>query len=197
VGTTLPLIAAWPYNAIFWAVFAGALAPEFLIITRRAEPATSEQDAGSKRLIVIGQIVAVAAVFTIAQKMPSATFPHPEWLFWIGVVSMAAGAVLRRHCWAMLGKSFTGAVIVEPDQAVVERGAYRFVRHPSYTAAALMFVGIALAVGNWIGVLLMAATVAVAYGYRVRVEERALADTIGQPYRDYMTRTKRFVPFVF
>ena len=33
--------------------------------------------------------------------------------------------------------------------------------------------------------------------YRIRVEERALVETLGQSYRDYMTRTKRLVPFLF
>jgi len=32
-------------------------------------------------------------------------------------------------------------------------------------------------------------------GYRVSVEERALLATIGDPYRRYMSRTKRFVSF--
>lgn len=80
---------------------------------------------------------------------------------------------------------------------VIERGAYRYVRHPSYTAAALIYLGIGLALGNWIAVLIIMAGVALAFGYRVRVEERALLSVIGEPYRDYMARTKRFVPFLW
>jgi protein-S-isoprenylcysteine O-methyltransferase Ste14 len=30
----------------------------------------------------------------------------------------------------------------------------------------------------------------------VSVEERALASKLGGPYREYMSRTKRFIPFV-
>jgi len=30
-----------------------------------------------------------------------------------------------------------------------------------------------------------------------RVEERALANGLGQPYGDYMRRTKRRIPYVF
>ncbi len=97
----------------------------------------------------------------------------------------------------MLGASFTGAVIVTPDQMVVDRGAYHYVRHPSYTAGAILFFGIALALGNWISMVVVMGAVAVVYAYRVGVEERALATTIGEPYRRYMSRTKRFVPFLF
>ena len=191
------LIEMWPYNAIFWLVFAGVLAPEFLIILRRREPATSAQDAGSKRLIVFGQVFAVVATFAMPQNLPSAALPNPVAWFWLGIAMMLAGAALRIHSKRMLGTSFTGAVIVTGDQAVVDRGAHRYVRHPSYTAAAMLFVGIGVAVANWASILVMAVVVSVAYGYRVRVEERALADTIGEPYRDYMAHTKRFVPFIY
>jgi protein-S-isoprenylcysteine O-methyltransferase Ste14 len=54
-----------------------------------------------------------------------------------------------------------------------------WVRHPSWTAAALMILGIGLALGNWAGLLALAVAVTIAYGYRA-----------------YMRRTKRFVPFV-
>ena len=185
-----------------WALVLGrvllwAFAPEFAIVSKRAEPSASTQDAGSKRLIVVGQGLAMVAAFTIAARLPWATVPHRVWLFWAGLATMVGGSLLRRHCFRMLGASFTGAVIVRPDQAVVDRGAYRYVRHPSYTAGALMFCGIGLALGNWIGLLLLVVTVVGVYGYRVGVEERALEATLGDPYRSYIRRTKRFVPFLF
>ena len=34
------------------------------------------------------------------------------------------------------------------------------------------------------------------YAYRIRVEERVLANELGDAYRRYMQRTKRLVPFV-
>src|SRR5207302_6409826 len=106
--------------------------------------------------------------------------------FWIGIVVMIAGSLLRRHCFRMLGQYFTGNVQVLPDQRVVERGAYRLVRHPAYTAGMLMFLGMALALGNWLSVAVLFATTLATYLYRVRVEERALLATIGEPYRLYM-----------
>ena len=191
------LIYTWPYALFFWAVFVWAFFPEFRIISRTKEPYTSPQDRNSKALIAFGQGIAIFAAFSIAASMPSATVPHRVWSFCAGLVTIIAGSLLRRHCWRMLGKSFTGAVIVRTDQAVVQDGAYRYVRHPSYTAGMIMFLGIGLALGNWISLTVLIAAVVIVYGYRVAVEERALAAVIGDPYRDYMRRTKRFVPFVF
>jgi protein-S-isoprenylcysteine O-methyltransferase Ste14 len=42
-----------------------------------------------------------------------------------------------------------------------------------------------------------AGAVSAVHAYRVAVGERALIATIGDPYRRYMSRTKRSVPFVF
>ena len=38
--------------------------------------------------------------------------------------------------------------------------------------------------------------IATACGYRIAIEERALLETLGEPYRSYMSRTKGLIPFV-
>src|SRR5438034_7500267 len=45
--------------------------------------------------------------------------------------------LLRRHCFRLLGASFTGDVRARADQAIVTTGAYALVRHPSYSAGIL------------------------------------------------------------
>jgi protein-S-isoprenylcysteine O-methyltransferase Ste14 len=97
----------------------------------------------------------------------------------------------------MLGSSFTGAVIVKPQQTVVDRGAYRYVRHPSYTAGLILFTGVGLALGNWLSLVVLVVVVGLVYAYRVHIEERALLAVLGDQYRQYMMRTQRFVPFLF
>ena len=109
---------------------------------------------------------------------------------------LIAGAVLRRYCFNALGKSFTGTVMVSPGQRIVQDGVYRFVRHPSYTAALLMFTGVGIALGSWISVAILFLVHCYLYGIRVAVEERALRETIGEAYLAYSARTKRFIPFI-
>jgi protein-S-isoprenylcysteine O-methyltransferase Ste14 len=191
------LVYTWPYALLFWAVIYWAFAPEFRIIRRQQEPSSTPQDANSKRLIAIGQGLAGIGAFAIAATVPSGALAHPMRWYWAGLVAIVAGSLLRRHCWRMLGSSFTGAVIVTRDQEVVDRGAYRYVRHPSYTAGAIMFLGIGLALANWISLVALVVGLSMCYGYRVKVEERALLAVLGDPYRRYMSRTKRFVPFLF
>ena len=117
--------------------------------------------------------------------------------FVTGLVILLCGSLLRRHCWRMLGKHFSGDVRASAAQPVIQQGAYRWVRHPSYTGGMLMYLGTGIALTNWLSVAIIALTGAAAYLYRVRVEEQALRANLGTRYDEYMRRTKRFVPFVF
>jgi protein-S-isoprenylcysteine O-methyltransferase Ste14 len=49
----------------------------------------------------------------------------PRVAFWIGMLAVLAGTVLRRLCFRALGASFTGEVRVRPEQQVVSDGPYR------------------------------------------------------------------------
>lgn len=96
----------------------------------------------------------------------------------------------------VLGRYFTYQVDVHSGQTVIEAGPYRYIRHPSYAGALITVIGLGLALGNWASLLSMVACVAIGYAYRIRVEEAALVAALGQPYREYMSRTARLVPFV-
>jgi protein-S-isoprenylcysteine O-methyltransferase Ste14 len=117
-------------------------------------------------------------------------------LFVVGILLMLSGSLLRRYCWRTLGKYFTGDVQAQRDQPVIRDGPYRWVRHPSYTGGMMMFIGVGLALGSWVSVVLLAIATIAAYGYRVVVEERALLETIGEPYGRFMKERKRFIPYI-
>ena len=184
-----------PFVIPFWLVFFFAFVREGRVIQGSFATAPSEQDAGTFRALVIGSPLALVAAIA-ASFLPWLTIPRPEVAVVLGMALLIAGAVLRRLCFNALGKSFTGTVIVARDQTIVQNGPYRFVRHPSYTAAFLLFSGIGLALSSWISLAILFFAHCYLYGRRVAVEERALLDTLGTPYREYMSRTRRFIPFV-
>jgi protein-S-isoprenylcysteine O-methyltransferase Ste14 len=194
-----PLIAMTPYAPVFWVVLAWAFLPEWRLLLRtRRQGIAGPQDAGSMKVIIAGMEMALLLAVPLAFLAPAASMTHGRRaLFWAGVGLLVLGSLLRRHCFRMLGDSFTGAVRVHTGQAVIERGAYRWVRHPSYAAGMLLYVGIGLALTNWLSLLVLVVTSTIVYTYRVSVEERALVGTLGDRYLAYMRRTKRFVPFIF
>jgi protein-S-isoprenylcysteine O-methyltransferase Ste14 len=117
-------------------------------------------------------------------------------LFFLGIALMWLGMAFRYYCMRVLGRYFTFNVAVHAGQTVVEAGPYRYIRHPSYTGALITVVGFGLALGNWAGMIALVACVGIGYAYRIRVEEAALVLALGEPYRGYMRRTQRLVPFV-
>ncbi len=108
-----------------------------------------------------------------------------------------AGGGLRWWAILTLGRYFTFDVAVRASQPVVQSGPYRLIRHPAYSGTLLVLLGIGLALANWASIAAILAGVLIGLRYRVRVEEQALIDGLGQPYVDYMRHTKRFVPFIF
>lgn len=191
----LPFVG-W-YALLFWAVFVWAFAPEFGIV-RRAQRTQTATDSKSIQVIVFGQTVASFAAFWVAWTT-WLRFPV-GWrvpAFFVGMAIFIAASLFRRHCWRMLGASFTGDVRARSDQEVVTRGAYRVLRHPSYTAGILLNIGMGVALGSWLSVLLLAAGSVAVYLYRMHVEERALLEAIGEPYRQFMQTRKRLIPFVY
>jgi protein-S-isoprenylcysteine O-methyltransferase Ste14 len=107
------------------------------------------------------------------------------------------GSLLRRYCWRTLGEYFTGDVQARAGQPVIRTGPYSLVRHPSYSGGILMHIGIGLALCSWLSLAVLTVTAIATYWYRVRVEERVLVDTVGEPYRIYMQERKRFIPYIW
>jgi protein-S-isoprenylcysteine O-methyltransferase Ste14 len=194
-----PLVFSWPYALIFWAVYLWAFMPETALIWRaqRTVDQNKAKDSGSLQVILMGMWVALFVSFPLA-FMKSTQFSASVALpaFVIGVVLLIAGSLLRRHCWKTLGEFFTGDVQTRSDQPVIDRGAYRWVRHPSYTGGILMFGGIGVALANWVSLIILTVVSIAVYSYRVMVEERALVQSLGDPYVAFMRTRKRFIPFI-
>ena len=71
------------------------------------------------------------------------------------------------------------------------------VRHPSCAGVLLAFMGLGLFIGNWVSFLILTVAVASGIVFRIRVEERAPVQDLGEPYRAYAVTHTRRVPFVW
>jgi protein-S-isoprenylcysteine O-methyltransferase Ste14 len=115
-------------------------------------------------------------------------------LFGIGLVLMAAGIVIRWWAIIALGRFFTPDVRVQSDQTVVDRGPYRWVRHPAYSGLIVFFTGLGLALSNWLSLALVVVLPATGLAVRIRAEEQALIASLGEPYRQFCASRPRLFP---
>jgi len=114
-----------------------------------------------------------------------------------GFAVMLGGIAIRSIAIAQLGRLHMPVVAIQADHPLMDKGLYSVVRHPSYFGGSLAFLGFGLALGSWPAALVIFAGALLGYGYRIHVEEQALMQGLGERYRDYARRTKRFIPGIY
>jgi protein-S-isoprenylcysteine O-methyltransferase Ste14 len=127
-------------------------------------------------------------------SMPAGRFlPELDWLALTGLVLTIAGLLFA--CWARveLGNNWSAVVQLKQDHELIEHGPYRHVRHPIYTGLLLAFLGTAVAIGEWRGLLALV-IVATSFWRKLRLEERWLGEQFGVAYTDYMRRVRALIP---
>ena len=93
--------------------------------------------------------------------------------------------------------SFTSAIIeVGTDQKLITTGPYALVRHPMYSGALVMLVGVPLALGSWWG-LFTIIPITLVIVWRLLEEEKFLARNLAG-YSDYQNEVRcRLLPFIW
>jgi protein-S-isoprenylcysteine O-methyltransferase Ste14 len=148
-----PPVFAFAEAALFWVALVWAFLPEICHSGIVAGAPSNTQDAGTLRLINIGSNVALLSAF-IVSFLPWLVIPYPRLALYVGTGLLVAGSLLRRYCFRTLGKYFTAAVTVSPDQPVIDKEPYRWIRHPGYAAGFVVFLGIGLALGNGLSLII-------------------------------------------
>ncbi len=199
----LPLMFTDPAAAGVWiAACLIWLVPEMIAMpgqmAKHARKSASRQDRRSLVVLLGLQWAGVALDFLLAWFFPEAAILWPRAaLFWSGVLLIVLGVAFRWYAIWTLGRYFTRDVAVSVDQPVIQSGPYRIIRHPAYSGTLITLLGLGLTTANWAGLIVLLACAFLGHFYRVVVEEQALIQAIGRPYRDYMRRTGRFIPRVF
>lgn len=184
--------------ALFWLSFI-AWAAFWVIIGMRKSPTLPSADHHDGRLLIAlslwgGVILAVV----VAWAFPDGRVPGNGWTsLAVGLVGLWGGIGLRIWAIQTLGHYFRTIVIIQKDHRLIQAGPYRLLRHPSYAGTVLTTVGVGIALGNWLSILLGAGGALIGFLRRISVEEAALQEHLGASYTSYMRHTWRLVPFVW
>ena len=122
---------------------------------------------------------------------------HWNTFFLIGSVVALSGLIIRVAAIIKLRQQFTYTVTKIENHELIETGLFKIIRHPGYLGQLMIFMGISVCLSNWLSVLLMMVPVLSGYIYRINVEERFMAEHLGQKYLDYRKRTKRLIPVIY
>ena len=165
---------------------------------RRSGDAARTRDSGTLRLLLVTIYVCVALAAWLSYH-GWARFPpeHRAILFRAGIALMIAGMLFRWWAVRVLADYFTVDVTIRSDHRLIRQGPYRWLRHPSYTGSLATFYGFGLALGDTVSLLVIVLPVTAAFLWRIRIEERVLADAFPDQYPAYAGETKRLIPFVW
>jgi len=155
-----------------------------------------DKDKASSKLWDVAHLVGVIGVvvgFTAVGRVRRAQ----ELIAISGIGFMVVGISIRWVAILTLGKYFTGKIRILEDHRLVRGGIYKYVRHPAYAGAILAYFGFGFAFSNWISFLLIFLPILVAAMWRMRIEERALGEALGDEYLEYSATTKRLIPGIY
>jgi protein-S-isoprenylcysteine O-methyltransferase Ste14 len=114
-----------------------------------------------------------------------------------GISLVIAGTIFRVWSIRTLGKYFTATVQKVDEHKIITTGAYRILRHPSYTGAFLAVIGGAVMLHAYFGIAITLVVISAVYYYRIKVEEETLIKIFGDEYKVYRTKTKRMIPYIY
>jgi len=89
-----------------------------------------------------------------------------------------------------------GPGLETPPERLVATGPYAYTRNPMYLGHIIFLIGLTLTLKSWLGAMITTG-VAIWFHRRVLDDEQKLRDSLGQPYVDYLTMVKRWIPGVF
>ena len=169
------------------------LQPAYKPFDKSAPP----QDRGTAQ-----QIVWSVYISQLAGIVEAVYFRYPQSFIWNWVTSVAligilAGLALRVWAVLTLGRYFTWFITVHDDHQVIRSGPFRFIRHPAYCGAWILFIFTVVFIHAWFAAAFSLLLQLSAYVRRIRYEEDMMVDKFGDRYEAYRREVKAFVPLLW
>lgn len=137
----------------------------------------------------VAGVATLAAVLLFRDQLPISK--GAGWVVGFSVLYVGFALFL----WAAYHlKGAVGGFIAPRLDNLIVAGPFRFVRHPTYLGMTISMVGASMVTRSIVGLVLSALLFLPVEIYRARLEERALEDTFGDTWREYVSRTGFFLP---
>lgn len=137
---------------------------------------------------LLGMIV-IALIADLALELPAIAQHRPAGIVLIVVgvaLSVWAAGTFRRHRAEIMPSSAAHSTLVTS-------GPFRYSRNPMYLGALMVGVGAALTAGTGLMWLVPVVLFALQNFVIIPFEERSVERTLGEPYRAYRSRVRRWI----
>jgi protein-S-isoprenylcysteine O-methyltransferase Ste14 len=113
----------------------------------------------------------------------------------LGAVICLLGLLCALWARITLAGNWSGDVTLKQEHELVEKGPYRFVRHPIYTGMLMMSLGSSISIDTlrgFVGVVI----IGLSFWYKLGQEEQLMLTHFPTQYESYKARVKAIVPFI-
>jgi protein-S-isoprenylcysteine O-methyltransferase Ste14 len=147
----------------------------------------------------------LAAILLISRLLPAIdpthmTINEPRNLMIleiVGLVMYVTGYLLMGWALITLGRNYQlGGSLPRSEDKMVAEGPYRLVRHPMYTSALSISLGLACLIQSWAFFGVFCIYLLLILGL-VPVEEDGLRKAYGEQYVAYKQKAKKLIPFIY
>lgn len=115
----------------------------------------------------------------------------------LGLMVEAAGIILGVVAIYVAGVHNVNIAPLPKDGGqLITSGPYRFIRHPMYLAQVVAFIPLVVADYTLLR-LVVILLLTVALLLKMPYEERGLVGQFGEDYIEYITKTKKVIPFIY
>ncbi len=153
-------------------------------------------DKNSISVIWVTMIAAIVLAIFVSQKVFLPIYLNSS-LQYVGVAVIFIAIIFRLAAVFTLGRYFTVDVTIRQDHKLKKDGLYKFLRHSSYFASLVSFVGMGWTFNNWISLFLVTVAILVTLINRIKVEEEVLIQHFGSEYIEYKKITRGLIPFIY
>ena len=118
---------------------------------------------------------------------------------YIGILLMVIGSIFLLSSRYQLNKHSYGggSLSEEKEQTLLTQGMFKYIRHPIYAGGLMITIGLELAFRSLIILSLHTLIFFVIFRDRMQREETVLLGKFGTEYQEYITRTKRLIPYIY
>ena len=153
-------------------------------------------------LLVVNPMAAILLITgDLATIDPTHVTINEPWILMVleivGLVIYVTGFLLMAWALITLGRNYQlGGSAPRSDDKMVMDGPYRSVRHPMYTAALSISLGLACLIQSWAFFSVFCIYLVLILPL-IPVEEEGLRKAYGEQYVVYQQEVKKLVPFVY
>ena len=113
----------------------------------------------------------------------------------LAVLLLMGGALyLFAASSSALGKNWSFEARMRTDHQLIRNGPYARVRHPIYLGMLLFLLGLAVAFGHWLQLVVALPLFIVGTSIRTKLEDRLLGGQFGKEFEEYARSTPALIP---